>query len=219
MLRPFRYCAVRLGAVLLVCAASAGAQAVIDNEQVRVLKVTEQPHRKTRPHEHKVNRVMIYLNAGKQEFVEDGKTSHLEFKAGQPLWSPARGTHTAESGGTEPFTVIEVELKKDGAGKAPQPALDPVKVDPKHYMVEFENAQVRVLRVIFPRGEGAPLHEHLLNRVVVYVHDAKVEVTTDGKPAIAERKAGEVSWGAPAKHSEKNVASGPFEVIAVEVKN
>ena len=91
---------------------------------------------------------MIYLNAGKQEFVEDGKTSYLEFKAGQPLWSPARGTHTAESVGTEPFTVIEVELKKDGgAGKAPAPALDPVKVDPRHYKVEFENAQVRVLRV------------------------------------------------------------------------
>ena len=215
MLRPFRYFAV-----VLACAAPAAAQAIIDNDQVRVLKVTEQPHRKTRPHEHKVNRVMIYLNAGKQEFVEDGKTSYLEFKAGQPLWSPARGTHTAESVGTEPFTVIEVELKKDGgAGKAPASALDPVKVDPKHYKVEFENAQVRVLRVNFPPGEGTPLHEHLLNRVVVYLHDTKLEVTTDGKPVVTERKAGDVSWGAPTKHLEKNLASGPFEVIAVEVKN
>jgi len=214
MLRPFRYFAV-----VLACAAPAGAQAVIENDQVRVLKVTEQPHRKTRPHEHKVNRVMIYLNAGKQEFVEDGKTSYLEFKAGQPLWSPARGTHTAESVGTEPFTVIEIELKKEGdpkkGGSGP---LDPVKVDPKHYKVEFENPQVRVLRVIFPPGEGAPLHEHLLNRVVVYRNDTKLEVTTDGKPAITERKAGEVALGTPAKHSEKNLSDKPFEVIAVELK-
>src|SRR4051794_17545307 len=49
MLRPFRYLSV-LGAALAACAASADAQAVIDNDQVRVLKVTEQPHRKTRPH-------------------------------------------------------------------------------------------------------------------------------------------------------------------------
>jgi quercetin dioxygenase-like cupin family protein len=214
MLRSFGYVLV-----IFACAGSAGAQAVIDNEQVRVLKVTEQPHRKTRLHEHKVNRVMIYLQAGKQEFVEDGKTSYLEFQAGQPLWSPARGMHTAESVGTAPFTVVEVELKKDGTGRLPPAALDPVKVDPKHYKVEFENAQVRVLRVKFPKGEGTPLHEHILNRVVVFLHDTKLEVTSDGKPAVSERKAGDVTWSGAAKHSERNVADGPFEVIAVEVKN
>ena len=215
MLKPFRYLAV-----VLSFAATASAQAVIENEQVRVLKVTEQPHRKTRPHEHKVNRVMIYLDAGKQEFVEGGKTSYLEFKAGQPLWSPARGIHTAESVGTAPFTVVEIELKKPGDSSKPATgALDPVKVDPKHYKVEFENEQVRVLRVIFPPGEGAPLHEHFLNRVVVFLHDTKLEVTTDGKPAITERKAGEIAWSGAAKHSERNVADRPFEVIAVEVKN
>ncbi len=214
MLRPLCYFAV-----IVACAAPARAQAVIENDQVRVLVVTEQPHRKTRPHEHKVNRVMIYLNAGKQEFVEDGKTSYLEFQAGQPLWSPARGTHTAESVGTAPFTVVEIELKKEGnpAVSASGP-LDPVKVDPKHYKVEFENPQVRVLRAKFPPGEGTPLHEHKLNRVVVYLNETKLEVTTDGKASVTEKKAGEVSWGGPAKHSEKNLASGAFEAIAVELK-
>lgn len=214
MLNPFRYLFVGL-----VCAAAAQAQPVIENEFVRVLKVTERPHRKTRPHEHKINRVMIYLNAGKQEFVEDGKTSYLEFKAGEPLWSPARGTHTAESVGAEPFTVVEIELKKDGGGVADTGPLDPVKVDPKHYKVEFENKQVRVLRIIFPPGEGAPLHEHRLNRVAVFLRDTKLEVTTDGKPALMERKAGEVTWGGQAKHVEKNLSDQPFEVIAVELKN
>ena len=54
---------------------AAGAQTLIDNDQVRVLKVIDQPHVKTAPHEHKVNRVMVYLNAGKQEFVSSGKTT------------------------------------------------------------------------------------------------------------------------------------------------
>jgi quercetin dioxygenase-like cupin family protein len=211
---------LRSFAIVLACAASAGAQPVIENEHVRVLKVTEQPHRKTRPHEHTVNRVMIYLNAGKQEFVEGGKTSYLEFKAGEALWSPARGTHTAESVGTAPFTVVEIELKKEGGGaNRDNGPLDPLKLDPKHYKVEFENAQVRVVRVIFPPGEGAPLHEHRLNRVAIFLHDTELEVTTDGKPDVMRRKAGEVTWGAYAKHSEKNLARTPFEVIAVELKN
>ena len=36
----------------------------IDNDQVRVLDVTVQPAEKTRLHEHKINRVMIYLDEG-----------------------------------------------------------------------------------------------------------------------------------------------------------
>src|SRR5689334_20112728 len=121
-------------ALVLLCAGPVGAQTLIDNDQVRVLKVTEQPHAITRPHEHKVNRVMIYLTNGKQEFIDGGKKSYLEFKAGQPLWSAARGTHTAEVVSPEPVTIIEVELKKAAdAGKSATAALDPVKVDPKHY--------------------------------------------------------------------------------------
>jgi hypothetical protein len=38
-------------------------------------------------------------------------------------------------------------LKKPGTGKAVTGRLDPIKTDPKHYKLEFENAQVRVLRV------------------------------------------------------------------------
>jgi quercetin dioxygenase-like cupin family protein len=215
MLRPFRYLAITLA-----CAAGAGAQTLIDNDQVRVLKVVDKPHVKTAPHDHKVNRVMIYLTAGKQEVISGGKTSYLEYKAGQPLWSPKTATHTAEVVSAEPVTIVEVELKKDGdPQKTATGPLDPVKVDPKHYHVEFENPQVRVVRVHVPAGEVAPLHEHKLNRVVVYLADQKVEVTTDGKTEVTEHKAGEASWGGVAKHSEKNVAPTAFDAIVVEPKS
>src|SRR5690349_13684444 len=109
MLRPFSYFTV-----VLVCAAGAGAQTLIDNDQVRVLKVVDKPHVKTSPHDHKINRVMIYLNPGKQEVISGGKTSYLEYKAGQALWSPATATHTAEVVSPDPVTIVEVELKKQG---------------------------------------------------------------------------------------------------------
>jgi quercetin dioxygenase-like cupin family protein len=214
MLRPFRYLFV-----VFACAAAAGAQTLLENDQVRVLKAVDKPHAKTRPHDHQVNRVMVYLNAGKQEVINEGKTSYLEYKAGQALWSPKTTTHTAEVVSAEPVTILEVELKKEGdPKKTPNAALDPVKVDPKHYKVEFENPQVRVVRVHFPPGEGAPLHEHVLNRVVCYLSDQKVRVTTDGKPVVVEHKAGEASWGGAAKHSELNVGDKPFDAVVVELK-
>ena len=64
----------------------------IDNDQVRVLDVTVQPHEKTRLHEHKINRVMIYLDEGAQHFEYQGKgPSELKWKAGQaPMESGCR---------------------------------------------------------------------------------------------------------------------------------
>jgi quercetin dioxygenase-like cupin family protein len=197
------------------------SRVVVDNDQVKVLKVEVHPHQKTPPHSHAVSRVMIYLEAGKQSFdYEGGKHSVLEWKAGQALWSPASGTHVAEIVSDKPVTIVEVELKKPGPATAAAPgALDPVKVDPGHYKVEFENDQVRVLRVRVGPHESAPLHEHNRDRVVAYLTPYEARVSTeDGKSDRIEHKAGDVGWGAYARHKEDNLAAQPFELIAVELK-
>ena len=128
--------------ILLAAGAAAllaqDAKTVVDNDQVRVLQVNEQPRHKTRLHEHQVNRVMIYLEAGKQDFEypESKKKSVLTWKAGEAKWSPAGEKHIAEIVSDKPVTIVEVELKKPGdpAKKATGP-LDPVKLDPKEYKV------------------------------------------------------------------------------------
>jgi len=54
-----------------------------------------------------------------------------------------------------PIRILEVDLKGPPAGPAPVSKLDPVTVDGRHYKVEFENEQVRVLRIHFePREKG-----------------------------------------------------------------
>jgi len=197
-------------------------QVPVDNDQVRVLKVVAQPHAKGQPHEHKVNRVMIYLTPGRQEITpQGGKAALLEFKAGDVRWSPASGMHTSEITSGQPVPVVEVELKKPGASaKTVNAALDPVKVVPGDYKVEFENSQVRVLRVKIGAHQKVPLHEHTLNRVVVYLTDQNATMTApDGKTETAQHKSGEVSWGGPAKHREENLRDGPFEAVVVELKN
>jgi quercetin dioxygenase-like cupin family protein len=215
---------IRLLPLLLAIPAAVPGQTTappLDNEQVRVVYATEKPHVKGRMHQHAVNRVMIYLQAGTQEFTyNDGqKKSALHFEAGEVKWSPAGGLHSPELITAEPAHLVEVELKKPGGGKSATAALDPLKVDPKHYKLEFENDQVRVFRVKFGPHEGAPLHEHVLNRVLVCLTDQNVRVSSaDGKVVTLVHKAGDATWGVPAKHKEDNLNDTPFEAVVVELR-
>jgi quercetin dioxygenase-like cupin family protein len=211
---------VILGLAGLACVL-AQPPAAIDNDQARVVVAHDQPHKKGAPHQHKLNRVMIYLQAGTQEFVSEGKKSTLSWKAGDVKWSPAGGVHTSEIISDSPVTMVEVEVKKPGdPSKKITTPLDPVKVDGKDYKVEFENDQVRVLRVKFGPHQGAPMHEHQLNRVVVYLTDQSTRLTSpEGKVETTGHKAGEYSWGGPTKHKEENLLDTPFEGIVVEFKN
>ena len=70
----------------------------------------------------------------------------------------------------------------------------------------LDNEQVRVLRVHFgPREKGAR-HEHILNRVVVYMNDQ------------GSRKADDVGLSGAAVHAEQNDSDVPNDRIAVELK-
>jgi hypothetical protein len=196
--------------------------ATLENDQVRVLPAHDEPHVKHALHEHKLNRVMVYLNAGEQDIItQDGKKTTLKFQPGDVKWSPAAGLHTSEVTSSTPVNIIEIEVKKPGdPSKTAAVALDPLKVSPSVYKLEFENAQVRVMRVKFPAHGAVPEHEHALNRVVVYLTDQDSKLTTpDGKVEESKHKAGQVSWGGPTRHKEENVLDTPVEVIVVEFKS
>lgn len=192
----------------------------INNADVRVLDVIVQPHEKTSMHEHKANRVMIYRNAGSQNFeYENGKHSVLTFGDNEVKWSPIGGKHIAEVATEKPVNIVEIELKKPGAGKTVTTALDPLKVDKKHYQLEFENDQVRVFHVKIGPHESTPMHEHQLNRINVYLTDANVRVTNaDGKVETTQHKMGDIITGGAAKHSEQNLGDKPVEVMVTELR-
>jgi beta-alanine degradation protein BauB len=222
--QSMRYATTCLFPLILVAASPLLAQEnkpVLENDQVRVLVVTDKPHVKSSPHEHTSNRVMVYLDSGKQEMTQNGKTTVADHKAGQVKWSPASGLHQSEVVTAAPVQIVEVEIKKPGdPAKKITTSLDPPKVDKQDYQVEFENSQVRVLRVKMVPHRKVPEHEHQMNRVVVTLTDQNTSTTgVDGKTTTSQRKRGEVSWGGPAKHSEENLSDKPFEAIVVEVKN
>jgi uncharacterized RmlC-like cupin family protein len=107
-------------ALLLVPVALMLAQskhAPIENEYVRVVWATDQPVAKPGAlHEHKQNRVMIYLDTGTIRIAyADGRVDNQKWKAGDIAWSPASGMHTSQNVGTTPVRIVEIEVRKGSA--------------------------------------------------------------------------------------------------------
>src|SRR6267143_3801580 len=97
-------------------------------------------------------------------------------------------------------------------------AQDPVKVDAKHYKVEFENDQVRVLRINYGPHEKSVMHSHP-SSVAVFLTDGSTKFTlADGKTLNSDVKAGMVVWEAGGKHLPENLGDKPFELILWELK-
>ena len=105
------------------------------------------------------------------------------------------------------------------ASVVPAMAQDAVKVDAKHYKVEFENDQVRVLRITYAPHEKSVMHGHPAN-VAVFLTDGQVRFTLpDGKTQDVAVKAGSTQWNAGGKHLPENVGDKPFELVLVELKH
>ena len=193
---------------------------LFENNEVKVVRAFEKNQVVGKFHQHEMNRVMVYLQSGQQRFeYQDGRAPEVfDWKAGQVAWSPAGGMHSPKVLDHD-FDIIEVELKNSGTVQAITGKLDPLTVDPSHYKLEFENPQVRVLRVrIEPHGV-APMHAHTKDRVTVFLTDQNFRTTdSSGKVATAEHKAGDVAWGTPIEHTEQNQSDQPFEAVTVELK-
>src|SRR5215510_12932240 len=120
----------------------------LDTPQAHVIVATLQPHTPAvAKNGHTTNRVLIYLDEGVMTRKEGEQSTKIEFRRGDVRWRPASGAYVAENISDHPIRILEIDLKGPPAGTAAATPLDPVKVDPEHYKVAFENEFVRVLRI------------------------------------------------------------------------
>ena len=179
----------------------------LETAQARVIVATLQPRTPSiAATGHATNRVLIYLDDGVMTRKEGDQSTRIEFRRGDGRWRPASGAYIAENISDHPIRILEVDLKGPPAGPAPVSKLDPATVDSKHYKVEFENEHVRVLRIHYEAREKGATHEHILNRVVVYLND---------QPGA---KADDVRVAGAATHAEENASDRAADRIAVELK-
>lgn len=99
-------------------------------------------------------------------------------------------------------------------------AEDATVVAPNNYKVEFENDEVRVVRITYAPGEESGMHEHPAG-IVVNLATGNIQFTLpDGtSPPTEPAEAGSSFWSPAGMHAAKNVGNEPFEALLIEVKN
>ena len=139
---------------------TAAIDSKLDTAQARVYIATLQPHVAVPSRQgHATNRVLIYLDNGVMSRQDGEQVTKLEVHRGEVRWRPASGAYVAENLSDRPLRILEIDLKGKPSGVATATKLDPVVVDAKHYKVEFENEQVRVLRVHYNEHDKGVEHE------------------------------------------------------------
>jgi uncharacterized RmlC-like cupin family protein len=97
-------------------------------------------------------------------------------------------------------------------------AQDPVQIDPTHYTVEFENGQVRVLRIRYGPHEKSVMHGHPAS-LAVFLADTRGKFTfPDGKTEEFSTKMGQTMFVPAGEHLPENLSDQPLEVVLVELK-
>jgi mannose-6-phosphate isomerase-like protein (cupin superfamily) len=98
-------------------------------------------------------------------------------------------------------------------------AQDPAIVDSRHYTVDFENDDVRVLRIRYGPGEKSVMHGHPKS-LVVFLSDCKGRFTyADGSTEDLEVKAGQTMFTEATEHCPESLSAEPFEVLQIELKH
>jgi beta-alanine degradation protein BauB len=192
----------------------------LENRWVRVLRLKLGPHENVPLHE-QAESVVVFLSAAHEQFVSPGKP-------GEKFTQKAGGVahfdsvkRTDENLADQPLEAVIIELKPSTANPHAEPwppPLDPMKLDPAHHSVLFENSRVRVLRTVLEPHLKGPMHEHP-HYVVVYLTDLHTTMTmADGRAIDNPRRPGDVGWRDPLKHVTENIGDREAVEIQVELK-
>lgn len=100
----------------------------------------------------------------------------------------------------------------------PQLEKDSVRVDPRHYTVDMENDEVRIVRARYAPGEKSVMHGHPA-AVAIFLTDCKVRMTyPDGRTEEMDVRAGQTQFTPAQEHLPENLSDHTIEVIVVELK-
>ena len=94
---------------------------------------------------------------------------------------------------------------------------DAASVNPKIVSVEYENDNIRVLRVKFGARDRLEMHSHPSLIVVALTPNSRRIFLPDGTQNDAQAKSGDVSWREPGTHAVENLGDA-FENIEIEFK-
>ena len=106
--------------------------------------------------------------------------------------------------GSKILAFVPLLLLAAVVGAAVPKPLDPLRVAPHIFSLEFENERVRVLKQTARNGENQPLHAHP-DRLLVYLQTCGwLEDDGKGNRHMEEFKFGQVVWADAVTHGGEN---------------
>ncbi len=115
------------------------------------------------------------------------------------------------------IAVLPALLLAAVVGAAVPMPLDPIKVAPHIYQLEFENERVRVIKQTIRNGETQPLHAHP-DRLLVYLQTcAWIESDGHGGERMQQFAYGAVAWAEAETHGG-NTANVVQECKILEIE-
>lgn len=195
-------------------------QVVLENEHVRVMKITLKPGEKTPSHQHPAG-VAVLLTDATMKIDGTNAPADGPRKMGEVILTDAT-THVVHNTGAATSEVMLVELKPAKTGGKTmmmKKGKGAVEADPKHYKTIAENDRVRVLHVRYGHGEKSMMHEHPAlvaiplgpTRMRMHMPDG----TAQDAPVM---KKGDAIFDPSTMHIPENVGTAPAELILVELK-
>lgn len=188
----------------------------LENDYVRVLRENLPGGTEGAMHSHRY-RVSVYLNdADVTIYSEAGEPTSASLVAG----STSFGEPTTHRGtAVDDIENLSIEWEALDGDPVPLPEPDAVLVDPEHHVVDFENEEVRVVRMTYPAGSKTPHHAHRLGFGVFLTDATGRNVAADGEAVEISGRAGETFWttGQPA-HVTENLGDEELVVVLVEMK-
>lgn len=98
-------------------------------------------------------------------------------------------------------------------------AQDPIKVEPTHYKLAFENEYVQVVNVHYGPHEKSALHAHPGGVVVVLTAGHLRFTDETGKTQEVFAKPGDPRWFPPFKHKVENLGNTAYNAVYIGIKD
>lgn len=97
-------------------------------------------------------------------------------------------------------------------------AQNPTVVEPKHYLLQFQNEHVEVVYIHYGPHEKSSIHDHP-GGVVVNLSGGHLRLTDEnGKVQEIYGKAGDARWFPPLRHRVENIGETAYNGIYIGIK-
>lgn len=137
-------------------------------------------------------------------------------RAGNAFWAPP-GKIRPQNVLDQPIEFVIV-MPRGATGSSPRSGTDSIEADPAHYALEFENDQVRVLRIRMEPHARSVMHGHPAHVAVLLTDGKTLMHLPNGKSFLSSRKAGDVVNAPAGEHLPENLLDEPTEVVVIERK-